>query len=138
MVSGFHEWILSAWIWDGTLGWKHIIFAAPLLFVLLRIMLGMRRFKALVFSLTSLLVAKAVFTIYVVVVAMRIFPESSTYAPSQLNACLYVALIYAVLQSCFFGVVRFWRRMNLQAVIIIVFISNMLSALLVYKFLPNT
>ena len=62
------------------------------------------------------MVAAALYTLYVPVILIMLFDMQTSHVTDPLNACLYLALIYAVLQSSFFILLNNWYRLNLQAI----------------------
>jgi len=82
------------------------------------------------------------FALYKIIILFLVFVVKLQYvqpdAPITINvlsACISLGLVYAAFQSLFFVMVNKFYSLSVRVATLIVFTSNIVSALLMYKFL---
>ena len=140
VVRMIGDFLLSAWLWQITFDWFHPMVTGIVMFLMLSMIMRVKRAPALVISIGAQLFAIGVFGIGVVYGI--VYALDWMYEPTQaldalairdeLFASFSVAFIYAVLQSFYFVVLSLWWRCTLLPYLIIVAVSNSIGMLLSY------
>ena len=125
-----------------TWGLSHVPINIIVMLVLLKFIARLKIMTAILLAVFSKVFASALYTLlvsfFVFVVKLQFVPLDSAVWLSQTNfllACIYLGLIYSALQMVFFLMANKFYEMNLRIITLIVFVSNMISSLLVYRFL---
>ena len=136
IITNFNQLILSEWIWGMTWGWGHLPLTIFVMFMLLRLTMKINIVPAIILPIAASTFSVAVYTLYVSGGFFSFLNMQSANVVDPLQACLYLAFIYTVLQSSFFCLLNCLYRLDLKVVLIVTVISNLLSALLIYELLP--
>ena len=136
--------LLSQFLWAMTFGFYHILFSLVIMFLLFKCWERLSFVQSISLSVLTHMIA--LFTVICVVKIglidlwkyeyVPINPEVPHYNPWY--ASLSLGLTYAVIQSIFLCFL--WTRypwLHAWRTLMIVFLSNFLSAVLVYKLLPS-
>jgi glucan phosphoethanolaminetransferase (alkaline phosphatase superfamily) len=137
MISDF---LLSTWLFSVTYDWFHIIINTAVLSILLHAFLRMGTSRAIMLSFSAhffafvvyAVVAISVFFNYVLMQNVLNEVSETSKADDIFLACLYLAFVYAVLQSIFLLLMHIRSESRLRRIIEIVWLSNGISALLSY------
>lgn len=132
LIKSAH-FFLSEWIWSVTWDTYHIPFNIVITLLLLKFFLRINMVPAVFMAITSQVFAFFMLTM-VAFGAMYVIgagggPDSFAYVPRPLYATVFLGLLYALLQIVFFACTRFWFRVPLPTIAVIVFISNNLTVL---------
>ena len=142
MIVKVVDFFISTWVWSVTWGIYHI----PLNIIVMLIFLKfVGKFKIVPSVLLSFFSKVFAVLFYALIVFFLVFsfglkfsPETNTDNVQFVNvllACISVGIIYSAFQSLFFIVVNKFYSMNLRDTILISFVSNIITALLIYRFL---
>lgn len=134
------DFLLSTWLFSITLDWFHIMINSFMLSILLHAFLRMGTSRAIMLSFSAHFFA---FITYVVIaISLLLNHVTANYAPSEVSetsksddillACLYLACVYAILQSIFLLLMHIRSEFPLRRIIEIVWLSNGISAALSY------
>lgn len=112
--------------------------------IFFRFFLRINSIASVLIALSSIITALIVYTGFVVGVLMYIFKfayqeslQGQAMVADPLHACVYVGIIYTVLQSIFFIVLHRYYPINRLKMIGATAIANMLTAGIIYLTLPN-
>lgn len=133
----FNQWMLSEWLWSVTFAWTLVPMTVLLTIIMLRVVMRRSLFKALLLACSSLFFAVNIFALYAIGFVSLYLGVETSYVATPLNATLSLALIYAFFQTLFLLVLNIWRPMRVWSVGIVVVMSNLVAALLVYELLPT-
>lgn len=134
------DFLLSTWLFSITYDWFHVMINTFMLSILFHAFLRMGASRAIMLSFSAHFFA---FITYAVIAISLFFNYVTTnYAPSEVSetsksddvllACLYLACVYAILQSIFLLLMHIRSEFPLRRIIEIVWLSNGISALLSY------
>lgn len=140
-VTAAANFLLSEWLWNVMWGWYHIPVNLFMMLFLLKFFGGMRIMPAVLMSVFSqifsfLFLSAIVFIIPISLLGLQFVPYDC-YAQQPMHPlaiCLSLGAIYFVLHALFFVLVNLFYSLNLRLLTLIAFVSNGLSALLVYRF----
>lgn len=143
VIKSIGDWLLSAWIWNITFDWFHPFFTGIIMFCLLRFVMYQQRLKSLLITATAQFFAFGLLWVKVAFVQATIFGWQ--YEPLQvadavnmmqvLLPSISLGIIYAVFQSLFFILGRFFWRYNLFAYLVMTWLSNSIGSFLSYMFI---
>lgn len=140
-VTSAANFLLAEWLWNVTWGWYHIPVNVFVMLFLLKFFGHMRIMPAVLFSVFSQLFSFVLFSAIVIAGPMYLFGLTFTpydcYAQEVAHpifSCLFLGLIYFVFHAFFFFLVSFYFKTNLRLIILISFVANMVTALLVYRY----
>lgn len=141
MLVKISDFFISTWIWAVTWGIYHI----PLnIIVMLFLLKFFGKFKIVPSVLLSFFSKIFAVTLYTLIVFIVVFALGLSFVPEKIEslevintllACISVGIIYSVLQSLFFLIVNRFYYLNLRITTLISFVSNMITALIIYRFL---
>lgn len=143
-MDAIQYFLLSQQIWAWTFGQYHISMNIFWMFLLFKFWERMRFIPSVLFTFFSNVVAFFVLMglVHGGVVAllkyeyMPVNPYKAAFNPWV--ACLSLGLTYALIQMLFFWLASFkYKGLHLFRVCLIALMSNMMSAIIVYKLLPN-
>lgn len=144
MFTRVGNFFIDQWLWNITWDWYHIPITIFFMVLFFRFFLRINSIAAVLIALSSIGTALIVYTGFVVGVLMYIgkfaYQESlqgQSMVADPLHACVYVGLIYTVLQSIFFIVLHRYYPINRLKMIGVTAIANMLAAGIIYLTLPN-
>lgn len=143
MMVYLGDFFLSEWIWGITWGMYHVPINIVLMFVLGKLFTRISSLSLLVMTLLSQVFALLVFTAFVVgiiisTIGLNYLP-SDTATIEEYNifaACIFLGLIYALLQGIFFVIASKRYEINAFTMTLISCVSNLVSAQLVYFLFP--
>jgi len=140
LIPIISDFLLSTWLFSITYDWFHIMINTLMLGILFHAFLRMGPSRAIMLSFSAHFFA---FIAYAAI-AISLFLNfvTTNYAPSEVSetsksddvllACLYLACVYAILQSIFLLLMHIRAEFPLRRIIEIVWLSNGISALLSY------
>ncbi|GEM_PF-1204449 len=135
------DFLLSEWLWNVTWGWYHVPINIFVMLFLLKVFGRLKIMPAVLFSVFSQIFSFALFSLIVIFgsiygFGLKFVPYDCyvTQTMHPLLICFSLGLIYFVLQSFSFVLTNVFYKINLRLVILIALVSNMISALLVYRF----
>lgn len=143
MMVYLGDFFLSEWIWSITWGMYHIPINMLLMFVLAKLLTRINSISLIILTMLSHVFALLVFTAFVA--GIIISTIGLNYLPSDtatieayniFAACIFLGLIYAVLQSVFFVMMSKRYEINALTMTLISFLSNIVSAQIVYFLFP--
>ena len=135
------DFLLSQWLWGVTFDWGHMVLTLFFMIVLIKVALKKNIIHAIGISLAAHGFSFFVFTALVVGVIIHLF--NWHYSPigidaqltkiDVMRACLFLALIYSVLQTGFFLLLQKFTGNFALPYVVIAWISNGVAALLSYS-----
>ena len=135
------DFLLAEWLWNVTWGWYHIPVNVFIMLFFLKFFGRMRIMPAVLFSVFSQIFSFLLFSFVVVVGPMYIldlkFVSYDCYAQEVTHpifSCLFLGVIYFGFHSLFFFLINIYFKINLRLVILISFVANIITALLVYRY----
>jgi len=141
-IQTIEYFFLNTWLWGMTWGISHVPINIIVMFALFKFIGRLKIMTAILFAFFSMVFGSALYTLivsfFVFVVKLQFIPLDITYGTEYSNfllASIYLGLIYSVLQMIFFLMVNKFYEINLRIITLIVFVSNIISSLLVYRFL---
>ena len=133
---------LNTWLWGMTWGVSHVPINIIVMLALFKFVGRLKIMTAILLAFFSKVFASALYTMLVsflvFVVKLKFIPLDNVtgiQGSNLLLACIYLGLIYSALQTIFFLIVNKFYEINLRVITLIVFVSNIISSLLVYRFL---
>ena len=141
MIQSISDFLLSQWLWSITWDWYHIPINCVLFCVLCKLILRLNIVPAVLISLASNVYSFLVFTFFSFVVLyylldIRFTPDQAhSVVTEPLLACLYLGLIYTVIQMSFFGILQIWYKINYWKIVGVSALSNVLTAWLISSLL---
>ena len=137
MISDF---LLSTWFFSVTYNWFHVIINTCMLAILFQAMLRMKTSYAIMLSFSAHFFS--FITYAVIAISLFIHRITTGHMPNEVSetsksddillACLYLACIYALLQSIFLLLMHIRSEFSSRKIIEVVWLSNGISALLSY------
>ena len=138
MLTAISQFFLSEWLWAFTRGGYH----APInIFVMIALCIFILRQKtvpAVLLSVSANLFAFFVFMGIGYFLKVDFVPEhDNTYViQSLLVSCFSLGVIYATLQTLYIMLLRTMFSMNVPPLIIMAWISNIITAWIMFRALP--
>jgi len=133
---------LNTWLWSMTWGIYHVPTNILVMLVLLKIVGRFKLISSILLAFFSKVFSSALYTLIVFllvfVIKLQFVPAEEFNSCQTINvllACICLGFVYAALQSIFFCVVNKFYALNLRVTTLIAFVSNIISALLIYRFL---
>jgi hypothetical protein len=141
LISSFGLFLIAEWIWAATFARSYIFLNIIIMTLLLMIIAKVKFIPAMLQAFFSQLCALLVFTVFVHGVLDGIFKLTfQHYAAETIHpfaATFLLGVLYALLQSLFFYILSYRSHLPLRLYVLITMISNGLTTLVVYKFLPD-
>ena len=141
MLTMLTNFLITQVIWSITIGLPHITTNMVLLFLLLKLWDHLRTVHAFVLSLVLNLGAFLVFIgmSYGILVwgfnISYVMPQNAYHGHNNfLITSLGMAGIYIVLQSIIIAIINQYKRFNIGRAFVCIVCSNLVTALLIYKF----
>jgi len=138
-ISAVGYFFLNTWLWSMTWGFYHIPINIFVMLLLLKFVGKFSIIPSILMSFFSKVFSSALFTLIVVflvfVIHLQLQVDMSNQSINVLLACICLGTVYAVFQMLFFVILNRFYTLNMRIVMLISVVSNVLSALLVYKFL---
>lgn len=137
MLTAISHFFLSEWLWSVTRGAYHM----PInIFVMIAWCIFVRREKTIpsvLLSVSANLFSFFIFTGIVYFFKVDYIPghDEIYVITSVLSSCMYLGVIYATLQSIFFFMVRRFYTFNLISTLIAAYVSNLITAWIMYRVL---
>lgn len=139
MFEIFAKSMMSAWLWSIGWGWYHVpintIMLLFLLFFVARLSIIRSVFCSLLFTLGAFVL------LTVLALGLGVWWYDFAYSPESwgpvldsMQATFYLGFVYTVLQIMIY---LFVRKLTNARVPILLLVSNMLTAVIVYQMLPN-
>ena len=135
------EFFLFSWLWGITWGIYHIPINIFVMFLLLKRYAKIAFARATLASFFANLFSQVVYTCFVI--GVLIYLVGMQYTPKEGLSVIYPAwasfslgFIYAGLQALFFWFLSFHFKLNVHKLFFLSLISNSITALLIYLFLP--
>lgn len=142
MLAKAIDFFISTWLWADTWGIYHLSLNIIFMLILLKFVGKFKIVPSVLLSFFSEIFAILVYTIMVFTI---VFAFGQKYLPADnadsvqviniLFACISVGIIYSFLQSLFFFIVNKFYSINLRIAILLSFVSNIIAALFIYRFL---
>jgi len=134
------DFLLSTWLFSITYNWFHIMINTFMLSILFQALLRMGVSRAIMLSFSAHFFA--FITYAVIAISLFLNYAMTNYMPSEVSetskfddvffACMYLACVYAILQSIFLLLMHIRSEFPLRRIIEVVWLSNGISALLSY------
>jgi len=144
MVTRMGNFLIDQWLWNITWDWYHIPLSMLLMIVFFRFFLRMDIVASVVIALSATVAASITFSLFVVGVLITLFNytyqailQSAAMVADPLHACIYVGIIYTIIQAIFFVILNRYYKVHYIKMIVACFVANMLSAGIIYLLLPN-
>ena len=126
------DFLLSAWIWNITFDWVHIVIAAIIMIYLLWFVMKRRLIEAVLLALGAQLFAFAFLSLLVVFICGHLIgcyyePIHAHEAVSFMHIflpSLWIGIIYATIQSGILGLLRVMWRFNSLPFFVVIWLSN--------------
>jgi len=135
------DFLLSQWLWNVTWGWYHIPVTMFIMMFLLKFFGRVRIMPSVLISVFSQVFSFALFSLFVVAVPVYLlglkFVPYDCYTQEIMHPaiiCLSLGVIYFLFHILFFLLLDLFYDVPLRFFILISFVANIVSALLVYKF----
>lgn len=136
--------LVSQFLWALTYGFYQVLFSVVAMFFLFKWWERLSLMKSFMLSVTAHIIAVILLIVVVKIGIIDIYnyeyspisPEEQPYNPWI--ACLSLAATYACIESAYFILFSMrYKWLHLSRSLIIVIMSNLIAAVLVYKFLPT-
>ena len=144
MLSFFADFFLSEWLWSVTWGMYHIPVNIFIMFLLTKLTVHYGTRSTMLLTVSANIFGLISFTILVgsiiiFVIGLNYLPAESAYNGeySRFAACLFLGIVYAVLQSFFFYLINKRYKIQLLHMIAIALLSNVIAAQCVYLLLDH-
>ena len=139
MFEVFAKSIMSTWLWSINWGWYHVPINTLMLLLLLFFVARLSIIRSVFCSLLFTLGAFTLLTILALTLGVWWYdfsyePESWGPVLTSVQATFYLGFLYTVLQAVIY---LFVRKLTNTRVPILLLISNMITAALVYQMLPK-
>jgi hypothetical protein len=139
MFEVFAKSMMSAWLWSINWGWYQVPINTLMLLLLLFFVARLSIIRSVFCSLLFTLGAFALLTILALTLGVWWYdfayePESWGPVLNSIQATFYLGFLYTVLQIIIY---LFVRKLTNSRVPILLLISNMITAVLVYQMLPH-
>lgn len=143
MMVFFGDFFLSEWIWSITWGMYHIPINIIIMFILAKMLIRINSIPLFIMTLLAHVFGLLVFTglvagIIISTIGFNYLPADTAYLETYnvFAACVFLGIIYAILQSIFFALISKRYDVAIGSMTIISFLSNMVSALIVFLLFP--
>lgn len=129
------QFLLSEWIWSVTFALGMVPIAIVLMFILFWAVERYSMLKAFMLSLVAQVFALSIFSSIVIgllvkLLGVEMLADQAVLGP--LAASLSLALIYTILEGCFFWIVSTYSSVYMARALLIAAFSNVMAALLIY------
>lgn len=141
VLYSFAQFLISEWLWSFTFAFYHPLINILIMIVLLVWLAQQRIIPAVLCAVSSQLCAILLFAALVhlfldVTLGISFEGYGQMVMIHPLAACFLLGMMYTGLQILFFYILTFFYRLPLSQFSFIVLLSNTISALIVFKFLP--
>ncbi len=141
LFYSFAQFLISEWIWSFTFAFYHPLINILIMIMLLAWFAQQRIIPAVLCAVSSQLCAILLFAALVhllldITLGISFEGYEDMVMIHPLAACFLLGMIYAVLQIFFFYMLAFFYRLPLRQFSFMALLSNAISALIVFKFLP--
>ena len=137
-ISLIGHLLVCQWIWSVTLGVYHPLINCVIMIPLSMYLAGKSFLVSLIYAVSSQGFTLILFGVAAYFVLGFVTDPCHDYiALHPLAASLVLAGIYALLQTLFFYGVRLIWYIPIKIFIIIVFFSNLITALIVFRYVPG-
>lgn len=141
ILEKISNFLLNGWLWNIALDWYHVPINFLIMCFLLSWFSSLNIIQTVLLSLCAQLYSFGLYSAFVIGVLVKLFNYS--YIPEQyfsiqpLNACVYLALIYAVLQITFFLIIKRRYSLSIFLTFVVPMLSNALAAGFAYWLMPQ-
>jgi hypothetical protein len=136
------DFFISTWLWAITWGIYHVPVNIFVMFFLLKFVGKFKIVPSVLLAFFSKIFAVTSYSLIVFLIVkifgLKFIPEINVDNAQAINillACISVGIIYSILQSLFFFIINKFYSINLRITILISFVSNIATALFIYRFL---
>ena len=140
-IQAIEYFFLNTWLWGMTWGIYHIPINMLVMLVLLKFVGRLKIVPSVLLAFFSKVFASALYTLIVFflvfVVKLQFVPKIDLVDSDSINvllACICLGIVYSVFQALFFLMVNKFYALNIRLTTLIAFVSNIITALLVYRF----
>lgn len=144
MLTRIGNFLIDQWLWNVTWDWYHIPISVFVLTVFFKFFLRINVIASVLIALSSAVSSFITYTLFVVggLIYLLNFRyeevlQGKAMVADPLHACLYVGIIYTVLQAVFFVILNKYYPVQWGKMITAAFVANMVAAGLVYLVAPN-
>lgn len=137
------DFFLTEWIWSITWGMYHIPINLVIMFFLTKMLVKINNISLFIMTLLAHVFSLLVFTglvagIIISTIGLNYLPSDNAAVETYnvFAACIFLGVIYAFLQSIFFVLVSKRYDINAATMTLIAFLSNLVSAQMVYFLFP--
>ena len=144
-LANVSNFLISEWLWSVTWNWYHLPFCIVFMYIGFKWFLGYNSTLSALISLGSNAYAGVMLTALVVGVFAYVF--NIRYEPKNMyainavaqpfQACLYLGIIYTMLQIIFLSIVRIFYSFKLFRSLLIMFVSNIVASFVAYCLIIN-
>jgi len=137
-VSSFSNFFLNTWIWGMTWGIYHIPINVLVMLFFLKVVGKFKLMPSILMAVFSKIFASVFYTFIIVffVYVAKFQMTFDTFRPiNVLLECICLGIISAIFQVLFFVFLSRFYSIDIRFTTMIVFISNIISALMMYRFL---
>lgn len=143
MFKNIGDFLLSEWLWSITWDWYHVPVTIVISCILFKLALRLNIIPAVLIAVMANIYSFIVFSLFSFIFLYYFFgvsftPEqTSAMVAAPLHACIYLGLIYAIIQMSAFALVKIWYKINYWEMVSLAFLSNLLAALLINAMMAN-
>lgn len=141
IISSFGLFLTSEWIWAVTFARAHILLSMPVMLITLLSIGKARLVPAVVYAFFSPVFAISAYTFLVHVILDKLLgitfvATQQTYIVHPFAATFLLAIIYTLFQWLFYYILSRFYIMPVQRYTFAALIGNLITMLVVYKFMP--
>ncbi len=143
IINYLGDFLLNEWIWSLTYGFYQVPLNTIIMFVIIKWVAELSFVRAITISALANILSFFFFhfffvSIFVLFLGFEYVPSTmiDQPIPNVLHTTLWLGVIYASLQIIFFGLVSWRYKIHFGQLAWIAIISNALSCLIAYLFLP--
>lgn len=144
MITRIGNFLIDQWLWQITWDWYHALVLLLCMTLLFRFVLRINSIAAVLLSLSSIVATIATYTMFVVGILMYVLRFSyhelvidQAMVADPLQACIYLGIVYTVLQTLYFAILNRYYRIPWQRMAIITVLCNALASAITYLMLPS-
>ncbi len=140
IITNFTDFLVSAWLWNLTFAFSYVFIVGFLMALLFFFVARESLIRSLLLSFCAQIVTIILFSGVVVGLIIHLF--NWQYVPGEisdkltgidaLRACLSLGIVYALIQTLFFWVIRSYVKGSVITHIILTWFSNGIASFLCY------
>ncbi len=141
-ISTIAYFFLNTGLWAMTWGRYHIPVNIIVMLILLKFVGKFKFMPSILMAFFSKVFASALYIVCILflvfVIKLQFIPPENLDAGAHINvllASISLGMIYSIFQSLFFIIINKFYPLNARFTTMIVFVSNTITALIIYKFL---